>query len=111
IGGIIENALLYENMEKLVQERTRELEEEKQKSDALLLNILPKEIATELIKTGKASARLYEKVSVMFVDIKDFTRIAQRLSPDELVQNLQVFFTRFDEIMDEYGLEKIKTIG
>ncbi|HAH38536.1 MAG TPA: adenylate cyclase, partial [Algoriphagus sp.] len=45
----------------------------------------------------------------MFVDIKDFTRIAQRLSPDELVQNLQVFFTRFDEIMDEYGLEKIKT--
>ncbi|NVJ85680.1 MAG: AAA family ATPase [Algoriphagus sp.] len=111
IGGVIENALLYENMERLVTERTRELEEEKRKSDALLLNILPKEIASELIQTGKASARLYEKVSVMFVDIKDFTRIAQRMNPDELVQNLQVFFTKFDEIMDKYGIEKIKTIG
>ena len=111
IGGVIENALLYENMEKLVSERTKQLEEEKRKSDSLLLNILPKEVAAELMETGKASARLYEKVSVMFVDIKDFTQIAQRMSPDDLVANLQTFFTKFDEIMDHYGLEKIKTIG
>ncbi len=111
IGGVIENALLYENMEKLVQDRTKELEEEKQKSDALLLNILPKEVASELIEKGKASARLHQQVSVMFVDIKDFTRIAQRLSPDDLVRNLQLFFTRFDEIIASLGLEKIKTIG
>lgn len=111
IGGIIENALLYENMENLVKERTRELEEEKQKSDSLLLNILPKEIASELILKGKASARLYDHVSVMFIDIKDFTTIAQAMTPDNLVKNLHEFFTKFDEIMDEFGLEKIKTIG
>lgn len=111
IGGIIENALLYENMENLVKERTRQLEEEKQKSDSLLLNILPKEIAAELMQEGKASARLYDHVSVMFIDIKDFTTIAQAMTPDNLVKNLNVFFTKFDEIMDEFGLEKIKTIG
>ena len=111
IGGIIENALLYENMENLVKERTRQLEEEKQKSDSLLLNILPKEIAAELMLNGKASARLYDHVSVMFIDIKDFTTIAQTMTPDTLVKNLNEFFTKFDEIMDEFGLEKIKTIG
>lgn len=111
IGGIIENALLYENLEKLVQERTQELEQEKQKSDSLLLNILPKEVAQELMVHGKASARLYENVSVMFIDIKDFTKVAQALSPDHLVKDLHHFFTKFDEIMDEFGLEKIKTIG
>ena len=111
IGGIIENALLYENMENLVKERTRQLEQEKQKSDSLLLNILPKEIASELMLKGKAAARLYEHVSVMFIDIKDFTTIAQAMTPDNLVKNLNEFFTKFDEIMDEYGLEKIKTIG
>lgn len=111
IGGIIENALLYENMENLVKERTLQLEEEKQKSDALLLNILPKEIAAELMLKGNASARLYDHVSVMFIDIKDFTTIAQAMTPDNLVKNLHEFFTKFDEIMDEFGLEKIKTIG
>ncbi|PZV84380.1 putative ATPase [Algoriphagus aquaeductus] len=111
IGGIIENALLYENLENLVQERTRQLEEEKQKSDSLLLNILPKEIASELMINGEAAARHHENVSVMFIDIKDFTTVAQAMTPDHLVKNLHQFFTRFDEIMEEYGLEKIKTIG
>lgn len=111
IGGIIENALLYENLENLVKERTKQLEEEKQKSDSLLLNILPKEVAAELMAKGQASARMYENVSVMFIDIKNFTTVAQSMSPDHLVQNLHLFFTKFDEIMEEFGLEKIKTIG
>jgi class 3 adenylate cyclase len=102
---------LYENLENLVKERTKQLEEEKQKSDSLLLNILPKEVAAELMANGQASARLYENVSVMFIDIKNFTIVAQSMSPDHLVQNLHLFFSKFDEIMDEYGLEKIKTIG
>ncbi|WP_111670411.1 adenylate/guanylate cyclase domain-containing protein [Algoriphagus litoralis] len=111
IGGIIDNALLYENLENLVKERTRQLEEEKQKSDNLLLNILPKEIAAELIKNGKAAARPYEHVSVMFIDIKGFTTIAEAMTPDTLVKNLHEFFSALDDIMDEFGLEKIKTIG
>ncbi|MCU0401668.1 MAG: GAF domain-containing protein [Algoriphagus sp.] len=111
IGGIIENALLYENLENLVNERTQQLEAEKQKSDALLLNILPREVATELMANGQAAARMYENVSVMFIDIKNFTTVAQSMSPDHLVQNLHLFFTKFDEIMEEFGLEKIKTIG
>ena len=111
IGGIIDNALLYENLENLVKERTQQLEEEKHKSDELLLNILPKEIAAELIQNGRAAARPYEHVSVMFIDIKDFTTIAEALTPDNLVKNLHQFFSTIDDIMDEFGLEKIKTIG
>lgn len=111
IGGIIENALLYENLENLVKERTQQLEEEKQKSDSLLLNILPRVIADELMENGKSAARLHEHVSVMFIDIKDFTKVAQAMTPDNLVKNLNLFFTKFDEIMGEYDLEKIKTIG
>jgi len=111
IASIIENALLYQNMENLVKERTAQLEMEKKKSDALLLNILPKEIADELIENGQAKARHHDSVSVMFVDIKDFTSIAERMAPDELVETLHEFFGSFDAIMLKYGLEKIKTIG
>lgn len=111
IAGIIENALLYKNMEDLVKERTLELEEEKKKSDGLLLNILPKEVAQELIDKGHSETRHHDLVSVMFIDIKDFTSLAEQLSPQELVRNLHEIFGRFDAIMDEFGLEKIKTIG
>ncbi|MHA7128967.1 adenylate/guanylate cyclase domain-containing protein [Algoriphagus namhaensis] len=111
IAGIIENALLYKNMEDLVAERTAQLEDEKKKSDALLLNILPKEIADELIQQGQADARHHDQVSVMFVDIKDFTAIAETMAPRDLVKNLHTFFGKFDAIMEEFGLEKIKTIG
>lgn len=112
VGQIYLKRLTHEQIqENLVKERTRELEEKKQKSDSLLLNILPKEIAFELILKGKASARLYDHVSVMFIDIKDFTTISQAMTPDNLVKNLHEFFTKFDDIMDEFGLEKIKTIG
>ncbi|WP_373496559.1 adenylate/guanylate cyclase domain-containing protein, partial [Aquiflexum sp.] len=111
IGAIIENALLYENMENLVKERTYQLEQEKHKSENLLLNILPKEVANELIEKGKASARLYESVSVMFIDIMGFTQIADKMTPDDLVKNLDRIFSGFDSITTEFGLEKIKTIG
>ena len=111
IGTIIENALLYESMENQVRERTKQLEEEKQKSENLLLNILPREVASELIAKGKASARHYESVSVMFVDIMGFTQIADKMTPDDLVKNLDLMFSRFDAITADFGLEKIKTIG
>ena len=83
----------------------------KQRSDELLLNILPEEVADELKAKGSAAAKQFENVTVMFTDMKDFTRISETLSPTELVQSIHACFTAFDEIISKYNLEKIKTIG
>jgi len=77
----------------------------------LLLNILPAEIAEELQSSGYATPRHYQTVSVLFTDFKGFTKIAEGLSPNELVEVLNTFFKAFDKIVEEYSLEKIKTIG
>lgn len=92
-------------------EKNAVIEAEKQRSDALLLNILPAETAAELKKYGKAAARSYESVTVMFTDFENFTHIAEQLSPAELVSELDTYFKTFDEIITRYGIEKIKTIG
>jgi len=84
---------------------------EKQKSDKLLLNILPEDVAQELKDTGATKARFYETVTILFTDFIGFTGISERLSPNELVEELNRSFTAFDEIMEKNGLEKIKTIG
>jgi|GEM_PF-2712637 len=98
-------------LEKKVQERTRALRKEKQKSDDLLLNILPLEIAEELKQNGAAAARLYDHVTILFTDFVNFTRISEQLSPQELIDELHTCFKAFDEISTKYHLEKIKTIG
>jgi class 3 adenylate cyclase len=114
----INNALLYANLEHKVAERTAEIELqkelieiEKNKSDLLLLNILPYEIAEELKKTGKSVPKKYDNVSVMFTDFKGFTQISEKLDPETLVSKIDTFFGEFDRIMDKHGVEKIKTIG
>lgn len=107
----LENALLYENLEAKVRERTQELAAEKEKSDQLLLNILPEEIAEELKQTNSARPRSYEMVSVIFTDFKNFTSLAERFTPGELVTELDHCFSNFDRIVKRNGLEKIKTIG
>ncbi len=84
---------------------------EKDRSDKLLLNILPQETADELKSNGSATPKYYEKVSVLFTDFKGFTSIAEKLSPQELVEELNQCFMAFDSIIDIYKLEKIKTIG
>lgn len=84
---------------------------EKEKSDYLLLNILPEQVAHELKEAGKALPRHFARISVLFTDFKGFTNIAEQLTPEELVQELDTCFRRFDEIIDRYGIEKIKTIG
>jgi class 3 adenylate cyclase/Tfp pilus assembly protein PilF len=84
---------------------------EKDRSDKLLLNILPEETAEELKERGSATPRHYEMVSVLFTDFKGFTAIAEKLAPQELVQELNNCFLEFDRIIDEHNLEKIKTIG
>ncbi|MGD1845714.1 MAG: adenylate/guanylate cyclase domain-containing protein [Salibacteraceae bacterium] len=84
---------------------------EKAKSDQLLLNILPVKIADELKSNGSAAPQHYEHVSILFADIKGFTNIAEKLPADQLVDQLDHHFRKFDEIVERHGLEKIKTIG
>lgn len=107
----IDNAILYENLENKVLDRTSELADEKKKSDDLLLNILPAETALELKKYGKARPRKYESVSVIFTDFVNFTKNSEELTPGELVVRIDEYFTKFDEISQKYNIEKIKTIG
>jgi len=84
---------------------------EKQKSDDLLLNILPHETAEELKATGQATPRRYEQVSVLFTDFKGFTASSEKMTPEEVVSQLDTCFKAFDRIVKSHGLEKIKTIG
>lgn len=98
-------------LEREVAERTSELRKEMQKSDDLLLNILPAAAAKELKEKGYADAKQHREVSVLFTDFEGFTKLAERLDSSELVATLDECFRAFDEIVDRHGLEKIKTIG
>lgn len=98
-------------LEKTVEIRTAEVVAEKKKSDDLLLNILPEEVAEELKLKGSAAAKLFHQVTVMFTDFKGFTQISEKLSPAELVAEIDICFKAFDEIISRHNIEKIKTIG
>lgn len=87
------------------------LDKQNVKIEELLLNILPADVADELKVNGVATPRHYKEVSVLFTDFKGFSKIAEDLSPTQLVSELNEFFIAFDHITDEYNLEKIKTIG
>jgi len=84
---------------------------EKQRSDDLLLNILPHEVAEELKEKGEASAHYYEHVSILFTDFEGFTKHSENMSPQELIAELNYCFKGFDQIISKYNIEKIKTIG
>jgi class 3 adenylate cyclase/DNA-binding NarL/FixJ family response regulator len=98
-------------LEQKVEERTQQLKIEKKKSDDLLLNILPEEVANELKQKGYASVKTYGMVTVLFIDFKDFTKISERITPELLVAELDYCFKAFDDIIEKNGIEKIKTIG
>ena len=87
------------------------IEEERDRSDNLLLNILPEETAAELKQNGAVRAKKYDSVTVLFSDFKGFTNYSEKLSPEALVETVNFYFSRFDEIIEKHGLEKIKTIG
>ena len=87
------------------------IEKERNRSDRLLLNILPEETAKELKKNGKVKAKKFASVTVLFADFKRFTLVAEKLSPERLIKTVDYYFSQFDRIMDKYGIEKIKTIG
>jgi class 3 adenylate cyclase len=93
------------------EQAREEAESERQKSEKLLLNILPKDVASELKEKGFAEPVLFENVSVMFTDFKGFTTIAEKLSPQELIKDLDACFVQFDKISERFNLEKLKTIG
>ena len=95
----------------LVDESHAELRLEKERSDRLLLNILPPAIAERLKRNEVNIAQGHADVTVMFADIVGFTRMTEELSPVETVKILNDIFTIFDDIADKHGVEKIKTIG
>lgn len=98
-------------LEAEVEKRTADLAKAKERTEELLLNILPNETAQELKASGRATARHYNQVSVLFTDFKGFTAFAESKKPQDLVDELHRYFVMFDEIIGKYHLEKIKTIG
>jgi class 3 adenylate cyclase len=102
-------------MERLMRDlfiRQRELDQERVRSDGLLLNILPKAVVDQLkASSGERIAQAFDEVSVVFVDAVGSTQQAARSSPDEFAKSLDALFRRFDLMADRHGLEKVKTIG
>ncbi len=83
----------------------------KKKADALLLNILPKEVVTEYNRHAKVDAREYELATVLFTDFVGFTDASHSITPEALLNTLNEYFSGFDTIIGRYSIEKIKTIG
>jgi PAS domain S-box-containing protein len=110
-NGEIEKLIAVESDITQIKEQEVIIKKEKEKSDNLLLNILPNETARELKEKGRATPRLYRKTSVLFTDFKGFTKACENLTPPELVDELHMYFAEFDQIMERHFIEKIKTIG
>jgi class 3 adenylate cyclase/tetratricopeptide (TPR) repeat protein len=102
--------LIFRNYREKVK-TNKILDQQKDEIEHLLLNILPAEVAKELQVHGQATPRNFESVSVMFTDFRSFTVIADKMTPQDLVEELNKCFIAFDQIIGKYNLEKIKTIG
>ncbi len=98
-------------LEEIIQERTEALIKEKDKTENLLANILPKKTADELKSKGKVTSSKFKMVTVLFADIEGFTKIAEQMNPDKLIDELDHFYFHFDSVVEKYNIEKIKTIG
>lgn len=111
LKGLIEQSEKLEIQSDLLEMQKMKLEKEKAKSDELLQNILPYEIAEQLKNKGAVDVKKYRMTSVLFTDFKGFTRISEQLSPEEIVKELSIHFEKFEEIISRHHIEKIKTIG
>lgn len=109
--GILFVTYAFYSQSKKREKLNSALQKEKQKSDDLLLNILPSEVAEELKLSGQSAARQYNHVTVLFTDFVNFTGLSEQMTPTELVAEIHQNFTAFDAIIEKHGLEKIKTIG
>ncbi len=103
--------LLNHTLENKVEERTRQLAQEKERSEGLLLNILPESVMNELKDKNEVEPKHYELATIAFIDIVGFTKHSNDLSPREVVNQLNFIFNIFDDIVEKYDLEKIKTLG
>lgn len=110
LSGAYFNIVMHET-EELLEKKTTEVIQEKAKADELLLNILPAETAEELKKTGKTIPKLFDSVSVLFTDFKNFTKMSEELNAKELVEEIHYYYCEFDKIISQNNIEKIKTIG
>ncbi|MEA1886982.1 MAG: adenylate/guanylate cyclase domain-containing protein [Bacteroidota bacterium] len=99
------------HLESIILERTEELISEKEKTETLLANLLPKDTADEIMSKGKATKQKFNFVTVLFSDIQGFTKIAEEVNPEILIDELDNFFFHFDSVVEKYNIEKIKTIG
>jgi adenylate cyclase len=111
VGFAIGFAYLLDVISRRSYQLERMLESEKQRSDSLLLNILPAEIAARLKAQEKPLADFHDSVSVLFADLAGFTDLSRKLSADDLVNLLNDLFSRFDRLVEKHEAEKIKTIG
>jgi class 3 adenylate cyclase/CheY-like chemotaxis protein len=118
IQSIEQQSRELENKNQKLEQQSKQLEEkheillvEQKKSDDLLKNILPNEVAEQLKNKGTVDAKTYKNVSVLFTDFQGFTNISEKLSPQDIIKELDVFFAKFDEIIGGHFIEKIKTIG
>lgn len=92
-------------------EARREAEQQRERSDRLLLNILPRAVAEELRANEQVVPRYHESVTIMFADFEGFSRLTERIEPKSLIEQLDQFFSAFDAIAERHRLEKLKTIG
>lgn len=109
--GLLYRSRLQSRLNRQLAQTNREIKAERERSESLLLNILPAATAQELKLTGKADTHFYEEVSVLFTDFEGFSKLSESLSPETLIKELDECFSAFDEIVTRFGLEKIKTIG
>ncbi|MEZ4937749.1 MAG: adenylate/guanylate cyclase domain-containing protein [Crocinitomicaceae bacterium] len=100
-----------DKQKKQIEEQNKLLQKEKSEVVGIIHNILPQEEAKEILQRKNVQARHYKEASVMFTDFVGFTKITEKYKAEELVQMLNIFFSKFDEIITKRNLEKIKTIG
>jgi adenylate cyclase len=110
-GGSLFSYFKTRQYAKNMEVKNNMIREEQQRSEDLLLNILPALIADELKSKGRTTAKTFDDVGVLFADFVGFSTIAEKLSPEQLVNDLDTCFQAFDDIISKYSLEKIKTIG
>ncbi|MDX1912891.1 MAG: adenylate/guanylate cyclase domain-containing protein, partial [Saprospiraceae bacterium] len=111
VGLLFNRNRLRARANRLLTAKNEAIERERQRADGLLKNILPEKTAEELKTEGVVKPTYYASVTVLFSDFKNFTTIAESLSPEALVAELDEYFRLFDAIVVRHGLEKIKTIG
>ncbi len=98
-------------LEERIRERMASVLNEKEKSDRLVADLFPKGTAEEIKLKGRAESKKFEMATVLFSDIQGFTKIAEEMNPEVLIDELDKFFFHFDSVVEKYNIEKIKTIG